>query len=209
MVLLVPLVLSACALLQPLNLPMTVAESEERTVTVAVPDAHAWINPPGVLLVAQRGLVNGSEQRIALKNATTLGGENQAILRTRNTYGLQTRLRFEEIMVRVGGAPFPFEDVEAGELMEGEDAMGAYFWAERRFGADTLCVLALRRIAAGARQLPDNANFMDIVLRNCIRGSAEEALIPILASSVSTAPTVAPAPGRTRLISPLAGPTIE
>ena len=198
---------SACAPIRPPTLPLTLAQAEDRTPPVAVPAARAWINPPGILLVTQRALVRGSEQRIALTNPSTLGGDNQVILRSRITYGLPTRLRFEEVMTRVGGPPHPFEDLEPGEMLTAEDAMGTYFWTERRLGADTVCVLALRRVPAGARQLPENADFLDILLRNCIRGgSTEAALIPILAPSVATAPGASPGAGQTRLISPLAGP---
>lgn len=204
---LMSLVLSACGAIRPPTLPLTLAEAEDRTPLVAMPAARAWINPPGILLVTQRRLVRGSEQRIALANATTLGGENQAILRTRNTFGMPTRLNFEEMIRRADGPPPPFGDLESGEMVTSEDDLGVYFWAERRAGSDTICVLALRRIASAARQLPESADFMDILLRNCVRGGADEALIPILASSVATSPLLAPAPGQTRLISALAGPT--
>lgn len=201
--------LAACFPLRPLELPLTQTQAEDRTPPVAMPVAHAWINPPGILLVTQRTLVRGSEQRIALTNATTLGGDNVAILRTRLMYGVPARFNYEELLRRAGGLPSPFEDATAGEMLTASDEIGDYLWAERTLGSDTVCVLALRRVASAARQLPGGADAMDIMLRNCVRGTVEQALKPILAASVATSPLASPAPGQTRLISPLAGPNMQ
>ena len=49
---------------------------------------------------------------------------------------------------------------------------------------------------------------MDIMLRNCVIGTAEEALQPLLAASVGSPLIARAGADQSRLISPLAGPTL-
>lgn len=201
------LVVSGCAYFQDPEPPMTIAQVEELTPLAQVPVGRAWINPPGSQLVLQRGLLGGSEQRLLLVNHSAMPGDNQMIVRTRKAFGDGGRLRFEEFIRRVGGLPAPFEDASSGAFLHAEDELGPYAWAEERFGVGTICVLAVRRVQSAGRHLPTGVDAMDILLRNCVTGTAEQALEPILAPSISGGPQGAPAGGRSRMLSALAGPS--
>lgn len=170
---------------------------------------RAWVNVPNMTLVMQRDLFPyGVEQRISLRNPTTVTGDNMMILRSRKNDSGAGRLRYEEFMRRIGGAPAPFNDLNSGELLSGEDSMGTYFWTERRYGSSTLCVLAIRRVSMADRQMPGNADAMDLMLRNCVLGSVEEALAPAMDQSLSVGRSASGGlQGESRLLSPLAGPT--
>jgi hypothetical protein len=85
----------------------------------------------------------------------------------------------------MGGTPEPFDGLADRDLNTGTDSLGPYFFAERRLGADTLCVLAIRRLDSSARPLPVRADALDVMLRNCVRGSREEALAPISAARLA------------------------
>lgn len=201
------IVLSGCAV-GPGGQIMSQREAEERLPMQAVPVANAWISAPGTQLVLQRELGFGSEQRISLINQTSVPGDNLIVLRTRSGMGSRGNLRFEEFLRRVGDVPFPFEDLESGELVSGEDEFGSYLWAEERYGADTVCVLGIRRVDSSMRQIPGNDTIMDVMLRNCVNGTPQDALRPLLAENVAV-PAVAQSGGdEGRLLSPLSGPTM-
>lgn len=197
---------AACDIPLPRVVPLP-AEAEETTPFSVVPTGQTWLNVPGATFVMQRGLVNSSEQRIGLRNQTAVPGDNMMVVRARDTAGQRGRLRFEEFMRRVGGPMTPFEDVTSGEMLDAVDGSGTYFWAERRFGVDTICVLGMRRLDGTGRQLPAGIDVMDILLRNCIRGTTEQALEPLLAASVAGGPAFGAGAGQTRMLSPLAAPT--
>lgn len=201
-------VLSACAV-GPDGQILSQEETEERIPMQSVSVANAWISAPETQLVLQRDLGFGSEQRISLRNRTSVPGDNLIVLRTRSGMRSRGTLRFEEFMRRVGEAPFPFGDVTSGELISTEDELGTYLWTEERFGADTICVFGIRRIDSSMRQIPGGDAVMDVMLRNCVVGTAEDALQPLLAESVAV-PTLAQSgtDQDRRLISPLAGPTM-
>lgn len=183
-------------------------ETEERIPLQPVSLANAWISAPETQLVLQRDLGFGSEQRISLRNQTSVPGDNLVVLRTRSGMRSRGNLRFEEFMRRVGEIPFPFKDVTSGELISAEDELGNYLWTEERFGADTICVLGIRRADSSMRQIPSGGAVMDVMLRNCVVGTAEEALQPLLAGSVAVPALAQSGTDQDRLISPLAGPTM-
>ena len=208
-VLLAALALAACNVVPPQLSPM-LDEVEETTAFATVPLSRAWVNVPEALLVTERGLVNSREQRIGLANRTTVSGDNVMTLRARVAQGQQEgRFRYEEFLRRIGGLPEPFTTLQAGDLLTGEDELGTYFWGESRLGANTVCVLGLRRLGTGFRQMPGNTNVMDVMLRNCVNGDAEQALAPLWASSIGYVSGVGAAEtrGRIEMLSPLAGPT--
>lgn len=200
--------LSACAV-DPRSLLITPAQMQERTPFTTVAPQQAWINAPGTVMVMQRGLRGQSEQRIALDNPTAVPGQNLLILRAQSLAGRSARLDFEEFIRRVGGAPAPFAAVASGDLITDEDEIGPYFWTEQRFGDDVVCVLGLRRVSSTQRLLPGNATVMDILLRNCVRGTAQEALRPLFSGSISAPPVSGTAVGETRVLSPLAAPMVR
>ena len=182
---------------------------EKQTPLVPVPASHSWVNAPGTVLVMQRGLRGESEQRIGLLNDTALPGENLIVIRAATDGVNPGRFRFEQFLHRVGGAPAPFADISAGDLSEGRDDLGTYFWAERPMEAGALCVFALRRLTPEQRLLPMNAASMDMMLRNCTRGGADEALQPLLGDSISTTPVSGTSAGSSLMMSPLAAPGVR
>lgn len=188
------------------ELSLTPQQIRERTPFASLSPAQAWINAPDMRSVLQRDLGNGLEQRIGLANATAVPGDNLVMLRTRNVVSGFGRLRFESLVDSFGGLPQPFSDLSSGDLLQGDDGVGAYFWATRMVGNAT-CVLGMRRLNAGMRQLPGDAGVMDILLRNCVPGDQQQALAPLLADSIGVAPIARDPQGSSRLLSPLAAPS--
>jgi hypothetical protein len=193
----------------PTQLPQSLVEAEQTTPFVMVPLNRMWVQVPGAIVATERGLVDSIEQRIGLVNQTAMAGDNYVQLRARIPQGReQGRLRYEEFMRRIGGLPAPFTAMKAGDLLTGEDALGVYLWAEQTNGG-TSCVLALRRLDSGMRQMPGDTSVMDVLLRNCVNGSVEQALYPIMAENIGNYPggSASQTTGGSRMLSPLAGPT--
>ena len=203
------LALSACDLVAP-QMPPTFDEVEDTAQFVSIPLNATWVFAPGAVTALQRNLLNSWEQRIGLPNRTTVPGDNALRLRARFVPGQDTgRFVYEEFLRRIGGLPAPFTAMKSGDLLSADDALGTYFWAEYRYGDSTICVLGLRRLNAGTRQMPGNTNALDVVLRNCVNGTAQDALKPITAANVGNYPggSFAGASAPVRMLSPLAGPT--
>ena len=189
---------------------LTQKQIEDRSSFVAVPSGQAWVNPPGKTVVMQRALRGGAEQRVGLNNLVAMPGDNVLILRTRSGYLASARFRFEEFMTRIGGAPAPFTHISSGDLLTAEDSLGTYFWAEETAGSSVSCVFAIRRLTSNDRDLPQDAQVLDILLRNCISGTSEEALAPIRDTSIGFSSVADDGSGGgTRMLSPLAAPGLE
>jgi len=200
--------LASCAA-TPRSLLTTSAQLREQTPFTPVPVSQSWINAPSIVMVMQRGLRGESEQRVALANSAAVPGENVIIMRTQSRTGRAGRLDYDEFIRWAGGTPAPFGALRSGDLLSGDDDTGTYFWAEERIGSDTLCVLGLRRLTSAQRLLPAGATTLDILVRNCVRNTLEEALSPLKAGSVSTAPVAGATVGASRVISPLAAPVVR
>lgn len=198
--------LAGCGVFDRDELFLRPSQYEQRTAFVPVAADRAWVTAPGMRALYQRPIFEGYEQRISLANPTLLPGDNLLILRARDNIVPEARLVFEEFTRWTGGLPAPFEGLTSGELLRGEDELGAYFHAEYRSGADTVCVFGIRRLNGSQREIPANGDVMDVQLRNCLRGTPEDALAPLLAPSLRSAPGSAQADGTSRLLSPLAGP---
>lgn len=202
----VALALTGCGVFDRDALFLRPAQYEARSSYQPLPLNQAWIAPEGARGLLQRPIYNGYEQRLSLQNPTALPGDNLIVLRVRDNVVPEARLVFEEFTEWTGGLPVPFEDLQAGELIQAGDDLGRYFYAEHRSGADTICVFALRRIDNSQRYIPAGGDVMDVQLRNCIRGTPEEALKPIQAASLAGGPAAVAPTGGSRLLSPLAGP---
>ena len=187
-------------------LTLTPQQIQERTPYTNIAISQAWVNAPGMRSVLQRNLGNGLEQRISLANDASVPGDNVVLLRTRNGVSGFGRLRFETLMTSFGGLPQPFARLRSGDLIEGNDGVGSYLWATETLGNAT-CVLGMRRLNSGMRQLPGNGGVMDLVMRNCMQGTQEDALAPLLADSIGVAPIARDPQGNSRLLSPLAAPS--
>ncbi|MCZ0964197.1 hypothetical protein [Paracoccus benzoatiresistens] len=200
------LLLSSCAI-GPEGVMLSRERQEENIPMRSIPAERAWINAPDTQLVLQRELVFGPEQRISLRNRTLVPGDNILMIRTRSGMRASGPLRFEELVRWVGELPPPFADVTTGEMISDNDELGSYLWTEERFGNDTVCVLGLRRVNSSMRQIPGGDDVMDIMLRNCVAGTSEDALQPLLAASITSPALAQSGAGQSRLISPLAGPS--
>ncbi|WP_142662882.1 hypothetical protein [Paracoccus laeviglucosivorans] len=188
------------------ELVLTKQQVEERTEYTSVPTAQAWVNAPNMRSVLERNLRIGLEQRISLANDTPVPGDNVMMLRTRNGVSGFGRLRFESLIANFGGLPQPFTGLSSGSLVQGDDGVGPYLWASQDVG-DVTCILGMRRVNSGMRQLPGNGGIMDIIVRNCVLGSQQDALAPLLADSIGVAPIARDPQGNSRMLSPLAAPS--
>lgn len=153
----------------------------EHTVEYSVvPASRAMVHAGDSLVVLERNLGPALEQRIVLPNTSALRGDN--VIHIRAQTGASARLtefNFSEITTRFGGLPAPFQRLTDGTLLSGEDSLGNFVYARETVGTGTLCVLVLRRLTVGARPLPQGAQALDVMMRNCVDGPLEEALAPI------------------------------
>lgn len=145
-----------------------------------VPATRAYINVPQAIIVMERDLGDAVEQRITLPNATALSGENTIMLRAQTSgRGARSRLRLDDMMRQFDGPPSPFGTITDGAMTARSDAQGDITYSVMRPGGDVTCVLALRRTDTGGRALPRGAQSLDMMMRNCVSGSVDEALAPI------------------------------
>ena len=144
-----------------------------------VPASRAFVNVPSALLVMERDLGVATEQRVTLPNATSLAGENVILLRaqTRGTSG--TRLLLNDVLAQFGGPPAPFSSVSEGGLTATTDQHGDITYTVAQPGGGVTCVLAFRRSQIGGRALPRGTSALDLMMRNCVSGTAAQALEPI------------------------------
>lgn len=180
-------------------------ETLERGAEFAVvPPGRALVHVPQSLLVLERNMGGAVEQRVILPNDTAIGGDNVLHLRAQTaTSARPQEFNLDEISARFGGLPAPFGRADPGSLLSGQDALGGYVYARQNVGVDTVCVLVLRRLTAGARPLPQGVHALDVVLRNCVVGTLEQALAPMgeRALAVAAAPQ-----GTVYTLSPFAAP---
>lgn len=176
--------LSACGLRLPGETDSPTELAEATTEFRVVPATRAFISVPQALLVMERDLGAAVEQRITLPNQTTLEGENMIIMRAQQAgYARGTRFVLSEQISQFGGAPSPFSGVSDGALTATSDSFGDITYTTIRPGGDLTCVLAFRRTQTASRALPRGSRALDIMLRNCVSGSVEQALSPIGASA--------------------------
>ncbi len=156
------------------------ALSEYRVVQAS----RAFVNAPQALIVMERDLGIATEQRVTLPNMTSLAGENVILLRAQTSRSAsQSRLVLQDVLTQFGGAPSPFSNVSDSSLTARSDAYGDITYTVMRPGGDLTCVLAFRRSQTGGRALPRGASALDLMLRNCVSGSVDDALAPIGASA--------------------------
>lgn len=175
-----------------------------------VTPAMAWASVPGQTTVMQRFIGNEVEQIIALPNATSIQGDNRMIMRA-SRRGMEGagRLRVEALRTRIGGFPEPFAALKTSDMISADDDLGSFSYATTVYG-QTTCVLAVRKVNPEQRPIPARRNAVDAVLRNCVIGSAEDALMPIRAASFGYAGFAGPdSASGTRLLSPLSAPLPE
>jgi hypothetical protein len=176
--------LSACGLRLPGNTDSPTELAEATTEFRVVPATRAFVSIPQAILVMERDLGGAVEQRVTLPNQTTLAGENMVIMRAQRAgYARGTRFVLNEQLSQFGGAPTPFSNVSEGALTATTDSSGDITYTTIRPGGDLVCVLAFRRTQTASRALPSGTRALDIMLRNCVSGTVEQALSPIGASA--------------------------
>ncbi len=155
-------------------------QAEALTEYRVVPSGRAFVTVPNALLVMERDLGVAVEQRITLPNATSLSGENVILLRAQTSRSASTSaLQLTDVLRQFGGPPAPFTSVTEGGLSSTTDQYGDMTYSVLRPGGDVSCVLAFRRSQIGARALPRGASSLDIMMRNCVQGTPEQALAPL------------------------------
>tara|TARA_R110000737_G_scaffold179779_1_gene203832 strand:+ start:1561 stop:2241 length:681 start_codon:yes stop_codon:yes gene_type:complete len=168
-----------------------------------------WVAPSNAMIMINRKLGREEEQLIGLRNDTTMEGDNFMWLRTMGSQGFGTgRFQLESLLKDFGEVPTPFSSVSNKNLRNSEDSLGAYFWNEYRTGVNTICVLAFRRLSGGARVLPGRASNMEVLMRNCVQGTVDDALAPIRDGQIGFGVITMPSDrqGGNRMLSPLAAP---
>ncbi|MCB1405177.1 MAG: hypothetical protein KDK01_02685 [Rhodobacteraceae bacterium] len=156
-------------------------ETLENTVEYTiVPASRMMVSAPAALIVFERNLGGAVEQRIVLPNATSIRGDNVLHIRAQNADSSRLEeFNFEEVAQRFGGLPAPFERLNASTMRSGSDSLGTFVYSTETLGTSTVCVLVLRRLNAGARPLPRGTQALDLVMRNCVNGTVEQALAPM------------------------------
>ncbi len=166
----------------------------------------AWISAAEAKMVLQRSFGPFTEQRILLTNKTAVRGDNMALLRAHRTdLASAGRLRPEKILQATDATFPPFADFAALIFTSRVDILGVLNWTAWSNNAGLNCILAFRRLDGASRILPAGAGVVDMVLRNCVYGSVEDALAPALPknagfSAANQGPGHAP-----QMLSPLAG----
>ncbi|MBI1217585.1 MAG: hypothetical protein GC186_03465 [Rhodobacteraceae bacterium] len=200
--------LQACGDIAPPG-GVSLTTAQQTTQYTLVADSQTLIHVPDALLTMQRALPDETEQKIALPNETAVKGDNFVLLMARApVMGLQPKFQVDELLQLAGGAPYPFDGASFSGLTTKTDAMGPYFWLDKRFGVNTVCVLAIRRADLGSRILPSGTYALDVLMRNCVDGPVEKALAPIGADSIAYYPGTDAGQRRTGNLnlSPLAAP---
>lgn len=176
----------------------------ENTVEFSiVQPTRAMVSAPQALIVFERNLGGALEQRVILPNDTAVRGDNVIHIRAQTAASAElSRFNFSEVATRFGGLPAPFESLSEGALTSGSDALGTFVYARESIGTNTVCVLVLRRMGLGARPLPRGTQALDVVMRNCVVGTLDQALAPMSARAMSVTGTT----GATNTLSPYAAP---
>lgn len=203
--------MAACAGPEGVLVPEAAAPAPDRASRefFLEPVRNAWAAEAEALVLAQRRLPRAREQLIGLTNDTTLRGDNFILL---VAYGSPAHVprsfTLESVLERVGGVPFPFETLSDAELKRRRDGLGTTLWKEFDTRTGVNCVLALRRLEFDTRILPANTAAMEVVLRNCVTGSTEEALEPVGPDRLAVGIMSASVNGgvRPRVLNPLAAP---
>lgn len=171
---------SACQMTLPGSKTSATDLAEALTEYRIVPASRAYINVPTAMLVMERDLGIATEQRVTLPNSTALAGENTILLRAQSGRSASsTRLVLRDVLLQFGGTPSPFSNITDGALTARTDQYGDITYTALRPGGDITCVLAFRRAQTGGRALPRGASALDLMMRNCVSGTLEQALDPI------------------------------
>jgi hypothetical protein len=199
------LMLSACT-----SFPLSYTEFQarlDRAPYQSQPLSSAWISVPEAEMVLERRYRAVSEQRILLPNLTAMRGENFILLQAeRSPLSLGGRFRPADLLASTQGTPVPFERFEELTFRTSEDVLGLMSWASWTNNAGLNCVLAFRRLDASSRTVLRGTPAMDMMLRNCLHGSEEEALAPIGPAAVGFAAGPVDPASAPQMLSPLAGP---
>jgi hypothetical protein len=188
------LVLAACTA-GPMFDQMGLSDKAPQTQYVRGNLSNIWAEPPGAMVMLQRKENGDYEQLVGLENNTTLKGDNFLWINANNgnTGQVSKGLDLTRLFARFGDIPTPFTRIDSSSLRSANDGQGTYSWQEYNAGPNTICVFAVRRLGVGARSVPSGTRVLDLVLRNCVNGTANDALAPILGSPVSSYGATSPA----------------
>lgn len=207
MAVLAVVLLGACV--PTLELPHQREAALGRAEWFVQPIAEAWVNSPRSQLLLERRASGIAEQRLTLPNHTAQRGENLMHIRAVSREAHAARFDLDRTLGFIDGVPTPFSQGDLDVMLSRVDSAGALHWAEWTNGAGVTCALAFRRLDVGARVLPRGAAALDLVMRNCVNGDIEEALLPVAPQVVAyPAPPGLSDGAPVRTLSPLAAPGI-
>lgn len=174
---------------------------------VQLSQGEAWVSTRNAQVVLERQFRGRREQHILLPNQTSLSGENFILMRSHGRRALNVgRFQPLELLSSVGGIPVPFNSAMIEGLQTRTDALGQLDWTEWSNYGGLTCVLAFRRFDGVNRTIPAGAGAMDLAMRNCVNGTAEDALAPIGPAGASFSATSMASRAAPDMLSPLAGP---
>lgn len=192
------------------SFPLSFSEVQSRLEVAPYqqqPLSEAWVSAPHAQLVLRRHFGSVTEQRILLPNSTAIAGENFILLRSEKTLiSSGGRLLPEKLLRSTDGAPYPFGEFKSLTFKSSDDLSGTLNWATWTNNAGLTCVLAFRRLEATSRIVLPGTAAMDMMLRNCVHGSEENALAPIGPEVSGFSAVTADKRNSPHMLSPLAGP---
>jgi len=166
--------------------------------------ADLWIVPKTSSFALSGRLEGDDYQLIGLENKSNMEGDNFLLLVAKGSR-IQKREVFDpaSVLGKLNINTAPFYGLKDSELRQRRVGGGKLFWKETGASGKVKCVLGLRRITEEQMSLPRNVFALEMILRNCVIGSFEDALEPILDRGVFYSTNDSPKP---LWISPLAGP---
>lgn len=198
--------MSGCSENNPLG---QVRESTGLSERRLINPSELWVLPKDASFALGGRLDGDNYQLIGLENLSNMEGDNFLLLISKGSKS-QKRQNFDPIkpLQNLKLSTAPFYDLGDSQLRQKTLGAGKVFWKENGTGGKVNCVLGFRRITEEQVSLPRNIFALEMILRNCVRGSYDSALNPILDRGLYVSMNSLPSnkPSSPLWISPLAGP---
>lgn len=182
-------------------------EAQSQTPFAARELKSAWVSTLETQMVLERSFGGIIEQRILLSNRTAMRGDNMILMQAHGTkLGSIGRFMPNRIVASTDADLYPFGLVNSLIIRSREDGLGTLNWAEWSNNAGLNCILAFRRLPADRRLVPKGKVLIDMIVRNCVNDSIENALRPAFPRHAGYSAGIGEAKGAPEMLSPLAGP---
>ncbi|WP_422074700.1 hypothetical protein [Tranquillimonas rosea] len=172
--LLAPLMVSGCAeIVSEMASPAMMAANDPMRLTRTLAEEENAGDPMTVRIV-------DGQRRIhrLLPNDTIVPGDNTLTYMNVTNWGFGTPV--SRILGSLQSLPTPFEFVTERDFRVRQDASGRFYYAVQRPNERTTCAFALREVDFVGLEVSSGFSTTSKVLRNCVTGSLEEALAPMI-----------------------------